>query len=311
MTVAEILGTNDEGILFGALVTIVFVFVVIIEYVRTLRVRGKKDLRKEQYANAAVWGVMLTMAAAGSVIAPNDAKRRDISILLTVGAALQLLGFGLLWVAPRRTCTDLSLPRASADFAIMMTVSIALRVALEMQFNGYLPIDRTGDGCIQTLEGLSLLITVYNLGKMQVSKPEWKRALYTVCGCFVAGQLCFGELDGSPAPDKAFATSIYCELAAWVLMYRFVKGRGRDAVNSMFLPPIFVQGMCRAYFWYMAAPETKIRQPFHIIQVQFPWVLITCHLGFCVLAIGMSILCVREFNPALPHKLLCPETFTV
>merc|ERR1711971_702141 len=124
-------------------------------------------------------------------------------------------------------------------------------------YNGYLPIDRTGDGCIQILESLSLMLTLR--------------------------VLCYGELDGTPVADKAFSISIFCELAAWVCMARYVKGRGRDAVNSMFLPPVFVQAMCRAYFWYMAYPETTIRAPVHIIQVQFPWVLLCPpqHGGAC------------------------------
>jgi len=310
---AEILGTSDEGILFGALIAVVFVFIYVVEYVRAKRAQAsnKKSLRREQYANAAVWGVMLTMAAAGSVIAPNDAKRRDISILLTCGAAMQLLAFGLLFVAPRRSCPDQTLPRAPADFMILMAVCLSIRVIIEMKWNGYLPIDRTGDGCIQIIEGLSLLICVYNIGQVDISKPEAMRALKMLAGSFAFGQLCYGELDGTPMPDKAFAASVYMELCGWVCMYRFVSGRGRDAVNSMFLPPTFVQGMCRAYFWYMAAPETTIRQPVHIIQVQFPWVLITVHVLFSLLALVMSVLCVREFNPALPHNLLNPNTFSV
>jgi hypothetical protein len=309
---ADLLGTNDEGILFGALVAVVFLFVFIIEYVRTMRLRDEsKSLRKEQYANAAVWGVMLTMAAGGAVIAPNDRKRRDISILLTIGASLQLLSFALLWVAPRRSCPDLTLPRAQSDFASLMAACLTIRVGLELMYNGYLPIDRTGDGCIQILESLSLMITLRGLYHGKMSKPELKRVLRVFAVCCVCGMLCFGELDGSPVADKAFSISIFCEVAAWVCMARYVKGRGRDAVNSMFLPPVFVQAMCRAYFWYMAYPETTIRTPVHIIQVQFPWVLLCCHLCMAVLALGMSVLCVREFNPSLPHKLLCPESFTV
>jgi len=308
--IATILGTSDEGILFGALISVVFLFIFIVEYVRTKRAQAtnKKSLRREQYANAAVWGVMLTMAAAGSVIAPNDSRRRDVSILLTCGAAMQLLAFGLLFVAPRRSCPDPTLPRAPADFMLLMAVCLSIRVIIEMKWYGYLLIDRTGDGCIQILEGLSLLCAVYHVGQTTVSRLEANRAVVSLVTSFVLGQLCYGELDGTPAPDKAFATSVYLEVCAWVCMCRFISGRGRDAVNSMFLPPTFVQGMCRAYFWYMAAPETKIRQPVSWIQTQFPWVLIACHLMFSVLSLGMSVLCVREFNPALPHNLLSPGT---
>lgn len=300
-------GTHDEGVAFGVLIVVVFLFVILVEYVRTKRAK-EGSLRREQYATAAVWGVMLTMAAAGYVVAPNVALRHDISILLTVGAALQLLGFGLLWLAPRR-CPDKSLPRAPADFALLMAFALSLRVVVELKWNGYLPVDRTGDGCIQVMEVLALYFTVHGLGTIHVQRSELRRALCLGVGCVLFGQACFGDLDVNPVPDKAFAISIYCELLAWGCMARYVFGRGKDAINSSCLPPAFVQAMCRGYFWYVALPETRVRVPLHWVQAQFNYVLVAAHVGMALLALAMSAQAVREFKPAMaPHELLNPDS---
>jgi hypothetical protein len=302
-------GSIDEGVAFGLLVAFVFVFVIGVEYIRTSRAKAEA-LSKEQYANAAVWGVMLTLAAGGYVVAPNVALRHDISILLTCGASFQMLAFGLLWVAPRR-CEDLSLPRAPADFAVLMAIALSMRVTVEMKWSGYLPVDRTGDGVIQLFEALTAIMVLDGLRKMKVFRGEVQRALFLACASVFAGQFCFGDLDVDSVADKAFAISIYCELLAWCCMACYIYGRGRKAVNGMVFPLTFVQAICRSYFWYTAIPETKVREPMNWVQSKFNWILFSIHVLMGVVAFVMSTFTVREIKPALPQDLLNPEPFIV
>lgn len=298
-------GTHDEGFVFGFLVFLIFLFVTTVEYVRSKRA---KDAAKEQYANAAVWGVLLTMTAAGCSVAPEMvALRHDISILLTVGASLQLLAFGLLWLAPRR-CSDLSVPRAPAGFAILMGCGLAIRVVVEMRWNGYLPVDQTGDGLIQVLDFLSLVLTVYSLGRIPFEPREAACTAAMLAACFYAGQYCYGELDERPFADKAYAISIYLEVAAWLWMLRFVFGRGRLAVNSSTFPLTFVAATCRAYFWYVALPETRARHPSSWLMAQFNYVLLSTQVCTGLLALAMSARVITEFKPAFsPGALLDPN----
>jgi len=298
-------GVIDEGVAFGLLVGIVFAFVTIIEYVRTKRAK-EKALPKEQYANAAVWGVTLTLAAGGYVVAPNVALRHDISILLTCGASFQALAFGLLWVAPRRA-KDVSLPRAPADFALLMANSLGLRLVVEMKWSGYLPIDRTGDGCIQILEFIALMLTTHGLGQIGVEPVKLKRAALLAYIAYVFGQFCYGDLDGDRMADKAFAISIYSEVFAWACMARYVLGIGKDAVTGMVFPLTFIQAMCRAYFWYVAIPETRVRVPVNWLQTKFNVLLCLAHVVIGILGLAMSVHTVREIKPALPHELLTPD----
>jgi hypothetical protein len=299
-------GSKDEGVVFGWLVLFVFVFVTTVEYVRTKR--AKDSAKREQYANAAVWGVMLTMTAAGCSVAPEMvAQRHDISILLTVGASLELLGFGLLWLAPRR-CTDLSVPRAPSSFAVLISAALGIRVVVEMLYNGYLPVDSTGDGLLQIMNFLALVMTVYRLGAIDVVKGEsrWVTLLAAVSMAF--GYVCYGELDDTPSADKAYAISIYLELGAWLMMFSFVYGRGRDAVNSSTFPLIVVSAMCKSYFWYVAMPETRARHPNSWLMAQFPIVLLMTHIAIGVLALGMSVRVITEFKPSFSlQALLNPD----
>lgn len=303
-------GPIDEGVAFGLLVVCVFAFVIGVEYIRTRRAKAEA-LSKEQYANAAVWGVMLTLAAGGYVVAPNVALRHDISILLTCGASFQMLAFGLLWIAPRRV-KDLSLPRAPSDFAVLMALGLTMRVTVEMKWSGYLPVDRTGDGVIQLFEAITTFMVFDGLRKQQfVERGEIQRALFLACGSVFAGQFCFGDLDVDSVADKAFAISIYCELLAWCCMARYIFGRGREAVNGMVFPLTFVQAICRSYFWYTAIPETRVREPMYWIQSKFNWVLFGVHVLIGLVAFVMSSYTVREIKPALPQDLLTPEPFVV
>jgi hypothetical protein len=302
-------GPIDEGVAFGLLVAFVFVFVIGVEYIRARRAKAEA-LSKEQYANAAVWGVMLTMAAGGYVVAPNVALRHDISILLTCGASFQMLAFGLLWVAPRR-CTNVSLPRAPADFAVLMALALSMRVVVELHWSGYLPVDRTGDGVIQLFEAITVFMVFDGLRKMRVERGEIQRALFLACGSVFVGQFCFGDLDVDSVADKAFAISIYCEFLGWCCMARYVCGRGREAVNGMVFPLTFVQAICRSYFWYTAIPETRVREPIYWAQTKFNWVLFGMHVLMGLVAFVMSTFTVREIKPALPQDLLTPEPFIV
>lgn len=306
---STILGVSvDEGVAFGLLVAIVLGFIVFVEYVRTRRAAEMKEaaLMKEQYANAAVWGVMLTMTAGGYVASKNTALRHDVSILLTCGATVQLIGLGLLWVAPRR-CSDVSLPRAPLDFAVLMTLALGLRSVVELTYSGYLPVDATGDGCIQLFELVALALCLRGIKSLKFEKGVLGRALIFAINCDLFGSICYGDLDTTPMADKVFAISIYVELVAYMCLAWYVFGVGSKAVNSMAFPPMFVQAVCRGYFWYVAIPETKVREPTNFLQAKFEYVLFSSHVAMGLLALAMSAYTVSEIKPNMPHELLRPD----
>lgn len=292
--------------MFGLATAVAFLLIFVVEYVRGKR--KSKELGREQYANAATWGIFLILSVAGHVHKPDDP-----SILITCGAGMQLLASALLWAAPRRNGAPETAKRAPTEFGVLAAFAIAVRLVVTCQYNGYLPVDATGDGCIQVLEATTLLLTLHGLfyepgAGYRISHLEWaslRRASWAICACVAAGLICFGDLNRNSGADEAYAMSIYMELMSWFFFFAFVWGPGREGVNAMGLLPASVQAMCRSYFWYMALNETRVREPRpYTLQPYFNVVLLASHLGMAILCGVMSSFCIHEFNVSSPHALL-------
>ena len=90
----------NEGVAFGLCVAGVFLLIFtgdLLRYFFPVSKSGKLKnggLGSTQYVNASTWGIFLIMTAAGHVHKPDDP-----SILITVGAAMQLLAMVFLWVS--------------------------------------------------------------------------------------------------------------------------------------------------------------------------------------------------------------------
>lgn len=277
--------TADEGVQFGALIAGVFILLFAIEYARVLRGK-KKELEQEQYANAATWCIFLILTAAGHVHKPNDP-----SILITAGEGMQLFAMFLIWVAPRRGC-DENVPRASPEFGALIAFSLLLRLWCTMKFDGYLPVDRTGDGCIQFIEAGSLLLTLYGLWRLKVSTTTVKRVAVAIIMSAAFARVCYGNLDNNATADRLYATSVYSEFVAWAFLLFYVRGEGKDGVCSMSLLPAFVQAACKGYFWYAAYNETRVKKPI-LLQGIFNSVLLSDYILLCFLLMYMSTMIIK------------------
>ena len=93
----------------------------------------------------------------------------------------------------------------------MMAVALLPRIVVTMRQHGYLPIDDTGNGCIQFMEFLALLFALYGVRRGKpMSHPRTCCAAVLICA--VCGYLCFGELNHRPYADETYAFTIYCEV---------------------------------------------------------------------------------------------------
>jgi hypothetical protein len=270
----------NEGVAFGLCIAAVFLFIFAVELLRG-------QMTKEIYANAATWGIFLILTAAGHVHTPDDP-----SILITVGAAMQLLAFGV-WMAPQKNKSSVS--RMPVEFGILMSLALAIRISVTVVFDGYLPNDQTGDGCIQMLEIVALLIIMYGLQR-EMRESDWApktvtvRTLMTMGVCGVLAFFCFGDLDlneiNGLRADEEYAFTIYMELASWIFMLFWMKAEKRDGVNSMFLLPSAIQAFSRAVYWYAAFSETAVINPIRL-QKYFNLVLVFVHAAIALICGGM------------------------
>jgi hypothetical protein len=291
----------NEGVAFGLCIAAVFLFIFAVELLRG-------QLTKEIYANAATWGIFLILTAAGHVHTPDDP-----SILITVGAAMQLLAFAV-WMAPQRN--KAGGPRMPVEFGILMSLALAIRVSVTMVFDGYLPNDQTGDGCIQVLEGFTLLIMVYGLQR-EMRESDWTpktvltRVLASGAVCLFLSYFCFGDLDlneiNGLRADEEYAFTIYSELASWFFMLYWMYSEKREGVNSMFLLPSAIQAFSRAVYWYAAFSETAVLNPIRL-QKYFNLVLVFVHGAIALICGGMiAFLTDVQVAPQLPLvQDVCP-----
>lgn len=293
----------DEGVAFGIATAVVFLLLFGFEVLRSRR--EGKNLGREKYTNAATWGIFLIMGVAGHVHKPEDP-----SILISAGAGMELLGFSLFYLAPRRQGVPEDQPRAPDDFGILMAMALAVRIVCTTGWSGYLPVDATGDGCLQLMETITLYIAIRGVFRADGGGYKWskvdavtrRRVLFLGTLCFLGGQLVFGDLNRNCGADEAYAMSLYLELAAWSRFLVFA-WRTHEGINAMGFLPACVQAMCRAYFWYAAYGEAEVRQP-RRLQILFPPVLLGTHLLMVAVCAILSSICIHEFTPELPHRLI-------
>jgi hypothetical protein len=270
----------NEGVAFGLCIAAVFLFIFAVELLRG-------QLTKEIYANAATWGIFLILTAAGHVHTPDDP-----SILITVGAAMQLLAFAV-WMAPQKDKS--SSARMPVEFGFLMSFALAIRISVTLVFDGYLPNDQTGDGCIQALEIIALIIIIYGLQR-EMREIDWApkavaaRVFGTMAVCGVISFFCFGDLDlneiNGLRADEEYAFTIYMELASWCFMLYWMYEQKREGVNSMFLLPSAIQAFSRAVYWYAAYSETAVLNPIRL-QRYFNLVLVFVHAAMALICGGM------------------------
>lgn len=274
---------SNEGVQFGFAVAGVAVLATLYEYAARWR-RGAKEQR-DQYADMATVFIFLLLVAAGYIHQPFGGKDEP-SIMITAGAGMQLFAFVLLWLAPRSQ-GESKKPRAPAEFGLLMVCALLARVWCTMKYEGYLPSDQTGDGCIQTLEFLSMQVTVVGLARQEIGLAACRRGLAALAAAVLCGQVCYGSLDSRPWVDRTFAATQYAEVAAWLYMADHAR-RGKS--SATFVLPSLVQAACRLYFWICAYPELGI-QPGEVqvrLQPLFPYVLVAVQASLAALIGGIG-----------------------
>lgn len=275
----------NEGVQFGFAILGVFGLAVLYEFAR----RGK-TLQRDKYADTATVFMFLLLVVTGWVHQPFGGKDEP-SIMLTAGAGMQLFAFGLIWLAPRDISERKKEPRrAPAEFGLLMCYAHVCRVWATMKYDGYLPSDQTGDGCIQTLEALAMQVTVVGLARQEVSARECGRCAAGLGLAALFGLVCYGSLDYRPWVDRMYASTQYAELIGWLYMADFARSlRKNGLVNSIYVLPTVVNGACRAYFWYSAYAEIRPENPIRLMSL-FPAVLLATQVAIMGVACSIGVL---------------------
>jgi len=222
------------------------------------KVKNNKKV-KENGDEALVYSAfVLVLVFAGKFL--TDFK---FSAVITLGAAVQCLGFCLLRLKIRQQRGAMGISSRTLQ---MFAVMYVCRLFSTMQYNGYLPVDRTGDWVYQACEFtalvvcISVLASVHSQHESTYEKENDTCAIWPfVIGCFVLSFLVHPSLNNRRIPDMAWTAALYLESVAMVpqLYMMSKKGGEVETLASHYIACVFVSRLLMMSFWINSYPELK------------------------------------------------------
>lgn len=211
--------------------------------------------------------------------AAHVARDRHAAQLITCGAALQTSA----------VLTLVTAPHAGVGFPglLLLAGGLALRLCSTCFFQGYLPVDASGDGPYQAIEVLGLLLTLKVCASF--THCEYRPALSAAAVAALWASSCYGGLDKNPTFDSIYAMSVWVEVAACCFQAQHVLQQGPDLTPVGFLAPQVLGMVCRLRFWLAAYSEIAPKSPVRL-QHLFPQCLTLSHV---FVAIVYGLLCAR------------------
>lgn len=185
------------------------------------------------------------------------------SALVTFSAAFTALGFGLLLKQVQRRKGVLSISLRSL---YLYAVALACRLYSTLQYNGYLPVDRSGDWLYQFIELVALACAVILI--MRVKKIHNESCLVGVDTCnavvlFVACLLIaiavHPKLNNSTLPDVLWTLALYVETVAMVpQLFLLTKLGGEvDSLQGHYIACMFIARLLMMRFWVTCYEELR------------------------------------------------------
>lgn len=187
------------------------------------------------------------------------------SAIITVGAAVQLLGFCLLRMKVRKQNGVQGISSRSLQLFICV---YCCRLFSTLQYNGYLPVDRSGDWVYQACEvmallvAVSLLVTIHGKHDATYEKENDTCAIMGFLGgAAVLAYLVHPSLNNRALPDCMWTVALYLEAVAMVPQLFMLSKRG-GAVESFaghYVACVFTSRLLMITFWFHSYPELKLK----------------------------------------------------
>jgi len=185
------------------------------------------------------------------------------SALITLAAAVQCLGFCLLRLQLRkqRGAQGVS-SRALQLFLIMY----CCRLYSTLQYNGYLPVDRSGDWVYQATDltalivVVSILMSVHGQHEKTYEKDMDTCSIYAfIAGCLVLAYFVHPHLNNRKIPDMAWTAALYLESIAMVPQLFQLTKKGGEVENlaGHYIACVFVSRLMMLSFWANSYVELK------------------------------------------------------
>jgi len=189
-----------------------------------------------------------------AVFVSKFASDRTFSGLITLAAAVQCLGFLLLRMKVKKQGAAGISSRSLQLFAVMYV----MRLYSTLQYNGYLPVDRSGDWVYQAIDVIALVVVVSLLHLMHSSKSQSYEAELDTCSIHwillassVIAYFIHPSLNNRQIPDIAWTMSLYLEALAMIPQLTMFAKKGGEVEDlaSHYVACVFASRCLTLCFW--------------------------------------------------------------
>lgn len=185
------------------------------------------------------------------------------SFVYFVGSCVQCLGFISLCMQVRAKKTVAGI---SSQSLTIFALSLMCRVFTTMVYDGYLPIDKSGDIWAQAMDGCSLAIVLhllYLMHKTYAHTYEEEHDAMSIkpilIACLTSAFFIRADLNHDPLYDGLWALGLNLEIFQMLpQLYMLAKVGGTvHATTAHYVVNIFIACICRFAFWIWALPGCK------------------------------------------------------
>lgn len=234
------------------------------------------------------------------------------SAMLTLSAAVQCLGFCLLRMKVRK---QRNVSGISSRALQLYVVTYLARLNSTLRYNGYLPVDRSGDWVYQTCDVAALLLVLsllFDIHKTHVNSYErdqdscdifWFLIAAVIIAIFV-----HPELNNNKVPDVTWTFALYVESIAMVpQLYMMTKTGGEvETLASHYIACIFFARVLMLSFWWSSYVELQPKES----EYNFPgYVVIGAQLMQVVIFGDFMWLYFRHIYTQ--RRLVLPTSFAI
>jgi hypothetical protein len=179
-----------------------------------------------------------------------------------MGSAFEFMG---LFCLAMKVHTSKSAAGVSTQSLVLFIVSLINRVFATTAYDGYLPVDKSGDAMVQIMDTCSIFTACYLLHAAQKkyahtyqSEDDAMPVGPILTSCAVAAYFIHANLNHNLF-DQIWAFSLNVEVFQLVpQLYMLAKVGGVvDAASSHFVGNVFLACLCRLTFWVWAVPGCK------------------------------------------------------
>lgn len=191
------------------------------------------------------------------------ASDRTFSALITVGAAFQCLGFCLLRLKIRK---QRGVQGISSRTLQMFAFAYVCRLYSTLQYNGYLPVDRSGDWVYQAIDCLALAVICSILysahgshARTYEQSSDTCAIMWLLISCAVLSFAIHPSLNNRAIPDMMWTMAMYVEAVAMVpqLFMLTKKGGEVESLASHYIAAVFISRCLMLSFWFNSYVELK------------------------------------------------------